>query len=172
MKIAHKRDAVLNEKFWFRKNVFRSERNNVMNNDELDSTSTHQPNGNICDDSSDEKPASIEDEYEQMSIDEVINGNCDNFPGLMTLINRYLESLNIDVESRCMLGEYLKLVKKKAKGEIQTTAKWMREFVRSHPKYQQDSVVTQEINYDLMKMIEKIQKGEAKVPELLGDFAV
>jgi len=32
MKIAHKRDAVLNEKFWFRKDVFRSERNNVMNN--------------------------------------------------------------------------------------------------------------------------------------------
>ena len=55
---------------------------------------------------------------------------------------------------------------------MQTTAKWMREFVRSHPKYQQDSVVTQEINYDLMKMIDKIQKGEARVPELLGDFEV
>ena len=55
---------------------------------------------------------------------------------------------------------------------MQTTAKWMREFVRSHPKYQHDSVVTQEINYDLMKFIEKIQKGEASVPELLGDFKV
>jgi len=31
MKIAHKRDAVLNEKFWFRKNVFENERNNDIN---------------------------------------------------------------------------------------------------------------------------------------------
>jgi hypothetical protein len=31
MKIAHKRDAVLNEKFWFRKNVFGSERSDFMN---------------------------------------------------------------------------------------------------------------------------------------------
>ncbi len=47
----------------------------------------------------------------------------------------------------------------------------MREFVNSHPKYQHDSVITQEINYDLMKMIEKIQIGEANVPEL-SDFGI
>ena len=39
----------------------------------------------------------------------------------MTLINRYLESLNIDIESRCMLGEYLKLVSKRAKGNLLIT---------------------------------------------------
>lgn len=31
MKMAHRRDAVLSEKFWFRKNVF--EKNNIMYDD-------------------------------------------------------------------------------------------------------------------------------------------
>jgi glutamate--cysteine ligase catalytic subunit len=43
---------------------------------------------------------------------------CDKFPGLITIINRYLESINIDVESRCILGKYLEFVKKKAKGNF------------------------------------------------------
>ncbi|CAB4493439.1 uncharacterized protein OCT59_000526 [Rhizophagus irregularis] len=172
MKMAHRRDAVLSEKFWFRKNVF--EKNNIMYDDYVnvdnDNISIQQQNVHNNNNSLDNKSISIEDEYEQMSIDNIINGDGDKFPGLITLINHYLESINIDIESRCILGKYLEFVKKKAKGEIQTTAKWIREFVRSHPKYQQDSVVTQEINYDLMKTIEKIQKGEAETPELLGNF--
>jgi len=123
MKIAHKRDAVLNEKFWFRKNVFENEKNNVMyssnanvDNDgssKSDDTSVQQQNGHNYNNLLDEKPISIEDECEQMSIDKIINGNCDKFPGLITLINRYLESINIDIESRCMLGKYLEFIKKK-----------------------------------------------------------
>lgn len=42
----------------------------------------------------------------------------DKFPGLITLINSYLESINIDIESRCKLGKYLEFVKKKAKGNF------------------------------------------------------
>lgn len=170
MMIAHKRDAVLNEKFWFRKNLFDNEGNNGINGESLNTdgsceehhTNTQPPNGDTS--------TSIEDEYEQMSINEIINGNGDKFPGLITLIFRYLDSVNIDIESRCKLGKYLEFVSKKAGGKLQTTARWIREFVRSHPKYQQDSVVTQEINYDLMTMIDKVQKGEENAPELLGGF--
>jgi len=39
----------------------------------------------------------------------------------MALINRYLESLNIDIESRYKLREYLNLVKKRAKGNLLIT---------------------------------------------------
>ena len=49
-----------------------------------------------------------------------------------------------------------------------TAATWIRNFVRSHPKYKFDSVVSQEINYDLCRAIDKINKGEFAVPELLG----
>ncbi|CAH1757314.1 6027_t:CDS:2 [Entrophospora sp. SA101] len=103
-----------------------------------------------------------------MTINEIFNGN-DKFPGLISLIFRYLESINVDIESRCMLGKYLRFVSKRAEGKLQTTAKWMRNFVQNHPKYNQDSVVTQEINYDLIRMIEKIQNGQVKVEELMDD---
>ncbi|CAG8850597.1 22912_t:CDS:2, partial [Racocetra persica] len=105
------------------------------------------------------------DEYEQMTINEIINGNGDKFPGLNVLICRYLESVNIDIETRCQLGKYQEFVSRRAKGKIQTTATWIRNFVQSHPKYNNDSVVSQEINYDLVKMVEKIQKGQVVVPE-------
>ena len=39
-------------------------------------------------------------------------------------------------------------------GDLQTPATWMRDFVRSHPSYKFDSVVSQEINYDLLKAVD------------------
>lgn len=41
-------------------------------------------------------------------------------------------------------------------GELQTPATWMRDFVRSHPSYKFDSVVSQEINYDLLKAVDEM----------------
>ena len=37
-----------------------------------------------------------------------------------------------------------------------TTAAWLRDFVTSHPDYKQDSVVTDEIAYDLVTACEDI----------------
>ncbi|CAJ0865897.1 11804_t:CDS:2, partial [Entrophospora sp. SA101] len=125
MRIAHNKDAVLNEKFWFRKNILENENSPILNN-----------------------------------TSENTLYNTDNFMN---------ESINVDIESRCMLGKYLRFVSKRAEGKLQTTAKWMRNFVQNHPKYNQDSVVTQEINYDLIRMIEKIQNGQVKVEELMDD---
>jgi glutamate--cysteine ligase catalytic subunit len=50
-----------------------------------------------------------------------------------------------------------------------TGATWIRQFVQNHPAYKHDSVISQEMNYDLMKTIEKISNGELEVPELLGE---
>lgn len=76
----------------------------------------------------------------------------------------------MDVESRCALERYLSLVRKRASGELITTATWIRKYVSEHPAYKHDSVVSQEINFDLLKTLEKIQEGKIKAPELLGDF--
>lgn len=107
MKMAHRRDAVLNEKFWFRKNVF--EKNNIMydgyvnvdngmlmlifimniifcsnnlsninityNIQFKDNIGMQQQNVHNYNNSLDNKSISIEDEYEQMSIDNIINGD-------------------------------------------------------------------------------------------------
>ncbi|CAG8762948.1 35205_t:CDS:10, partial [Racocetra persica] len=85
MKIAHKRDAAMSEKFWFRKNVF-AESNIVNDGDNTHENESPSIPGEGASNSSDnsrlnghananESISSVEDEYEQMTINEIINGN-------------------------------------------------------------------------------------------------
>ena len=53
-----------------------------------------------------------------------------------------------------------------------TTAKWMRKFVTSHPLYQNDSVVSDNIAYDLMVACSDISNGKTEVTELFGNFSI
>ncbi|CAO3686172.1 unnamed protein product [Rhizopus microsporus] len=139
MQTAHKRDAVLKEKFYFRKNVFSNKGG---------------------------------DEYELMTVNEIMNGRDDDngFPGLIPLIHSYLNSTNIDIETRCKLNNYLSLISKRASGELMTGAAYIRQFVMNHPAYRHDSVVSPEITFDLVKRAVQIGTGEYKAPELLGDL--
>lgn len=41
-------------------------------------------------------------------------------------------------------------------GELVTPAAWMRNFITSHPKYAKDSLVTDEINYDLTRAVDEM----------------
>jgi glutamate--cysteine ligase catalytic subunit len=110
----------------------------------------------------------------EMTMDEVINGRGDGsaFPGLMGVVNAYLNSLNVDVATKCDLRRYLDLIKWRARGEsssnavarfkltdigkLVTPASWIRNFILSHPAYNNDSVVSDEINYDLAKAIDEM----------------
>ena len=44
-------------------------------------------------------------------------------------------------------------------GKIQTTAKWMREYILNHKDYKNDSKVSQKINFDLLKECAAISEG-------------
>lgn len=55
---------------------------------------------------------------------------------------------------------YLDFLCKRARGLIPTDAKFIRDFVLQHPKYQRDSVVTNEIAYDLVCMIDSLESGD------------
>lgn len=113
-------------------------------------------------------------------MDEIINGRGDGgvFPGLLGVVNAYLNSLNVDVTTKCELRRYLDLVKWRARGEsilhsridvrlqrrnadvvigkLVTPASWIRNFIVTHPAYKHDSVVSDEINYDLAKAIDEM----------------
>jgi glutamate--cysteine ligase catalytic subunit len=109
----------------------------------------------------------VEAEYEEMSMDEIMNGRCAAFPGLLGLVNAYLDTLDVDQESKDKIYRYLDFIKRRSNGSLQTAATWMRNFVRSHPAYKFDSVVSQEINYDLMVAVDDIERGIRREPELL-----
>jgi glutamate--cysteine ligase catalytic subunit len=173
METAHKRDAVLNEKFWFRKDPFPKRHSG---GGMRSSTGSPAPGARGLGSRPVSRPVSrppspplgpVEDEYELMSVDEVINGQkpgqgSGEFPGLIPLVENYLNSLNVDVETRCELARYLDLIRKRADGRLWSGAKWMRDFVMKHPEYKQDSVVGDGIQFDLVKAAEQIARMEGK----------
>ena len=186
METAHARDAVLQEKFYFRKNPFTSRppRNSGQS---AGPSGTNTPNVFS-------RPATptgpVEAEYRLMSVNEIINGteyagveteDGDSFPGLIPLVESYLDSVNVDVQTRCEISTYLDLIRQRASGELWTAAKWIREFVASHPDYKADSVVSEAVNKDLVGAVIDIGKqecagkgfGQLDIPgldRLLGKF--
>ncbi|RNA42557.1 Glutamate--cysteine ligase catalytic subunit [Brachionus plicatilis] len=123
MERAQKRNACLEQKFYFRKNVFEQE-------DLIAKQKT-------C-------------ELVELSIDEIINGN-DEFKGLSEILFDYLCMIeNIEAFALCKLKQYIKLISSRANGTLMTPASYMRKFVKDHPKYLHDSVVDNEVNYDLI----------------------
>lgn len=108
------------------------------------------------------------EEYALMTIDTIINGKEGMFPGLIPILNSYLENMEVDVDTRCSILNYLKLIKKRASGELMTVARWMREFIANHPDYKQDSVITDEMNYSLLLKCNQIANELCECPELLG----
>lgn len=137
---AQKRDAVKTERFWFRRDIT--------------SDSKEQSDG--------------QEEYTEFTINEIINGKDGIFPGLIPLVNSYLANMDVDADTHCTVQRYLKLIQKRASGELLTTAAWLRKEVTSHPEYKNDAVITQRINYDLLKKVDKIVSNEISCPELLG----
>jgi len=53
-----------------------------------------------------------------------------------------------------------------SKGVLLTNASWIRQFVLSHPLYKQDSIVSEEIQYDLIKKMQQIENGLEDCPNI------
>jgi len=178
METAHKRDAVLNDKFWFRRNLFPAQRA------ARGGSGASSPAGSRTNSRPPSPVGPVEDEYRLMSVNEIINGTAyaggsegeDEFPGLIPLVESYLDSVNVDVTTRCQLATYLDLIRKRASGELWTAARWIRKVVAEHPEYKKDSVVSEEITKDLVgKVISIGEGGEAAkgvkgLEDLLGWF--
>ncbi|KAI0268852.1 glutamate-cysteine ligase catalytic subunit [Gloeopeniophorella convolvens] len=112
---------------------------------------------------------SVSEEYAEYTMDEIINGRGDAFPGLVGLVEAYLGTLDMCAAEERKIASYLDLIRRRASGALKTPATWIREFVRAHPAYKHDSVVSQEINYDLMVAVDEIERGVRRAPDLLPE---
>ncbi|WEW59127.1 glutamate--cysteine ligase [Emydomyces testavorans] len=156
METAHARNAVLEKKFYFRKDPFphRLSRQSANPSPSGSRSSSASPSPSL---------GPVESEYDLMTISDIINGShSGRFPGLIPIVESYLNSVNVDVETRCALANYLNLIRHRADGTLWTNAKWIREFVAKHPEYKHDSVVSEKICYDLVKAVEEITEKEGK----------
>lgn len=161
---AQHRDAVLTQRFFFRRGVATCK---------SPPTAAQACGGPVDDDTVVKESTTGHSESKcvvEMTIDEIINGKQPDFPGLVPLMNQYLDSADVDVETRCTVQRYLNFIRQRASGKISTTARWMRDYVRDHPAYQGDSVVTEEISYDMLKVLDNIASGRLHCPKLLGNF--
>lgn len=138
---AHKRNAIAEQKFFFR-NCF-------------------SPIGS----------SHCQSEVEEMTMEEIMKGKGDYFPGLVPMIYAYLEHINCDALSYQRIDMYLTLIVERALGKTMTNAAWMRDFVRRHPDYKQDSVVGPTIAHDLMKACNDIGTAALQPKELFGSLA-
>jgi len=208
METAHARDAVLHRRFHFRKNPFPGRRATAhARNSSTATTAATTANGAVNGSGStspsvfSSRPPTpptgpVEDEYRPMTIDEIINGTPppgpdggdgdgssgdDAFPGLIPLVESYLDSVNVDVQTRCELATYLDLIRRRASGELCTAARWIRDFVAAHPAYRRDSVVPDDIAHDLIGAVIAVGERECAgkgwktldihgLDRLLGDF--
>ncbi|KAG5747709.1 hypothetical protein H9Q69_006143 [Fusarium xylarioides] len=164
MERAHGVDAVLKEKFYFRRNPFpsRPSRANTTFGDDSRPGSAHPS-----------RPASpggpVEHEFEEMTVNDIINGSeSGEFPGLIPIVESYLDSVNVDVSTRCHLSTYLDLISRRASGNLDTTARWIRNFIDVHPSYKHDSVVNDEINHDLIGAVIAIGERETADRDFAG----
>ncbi|KAL5528478.1 GSH1 [Sanghuangporus sanghuang] len=177
MQIAQKRDAARKEKFYFRRNVFSSHSPSATSSSSsVDENGNPKPKEKRLRNCFDTPPRAadlidvpLEDQYELMTLEEIMLGKGLEYPGLLGLVRAYLDTLEVDGETNKKLKSYLNLIERRANGTLLTTACWIRNFVRSHPAYKFDSVINQEINFDLMTAVDQIERGTRKEPSLLPE---
>jgi len=56
--------------------------------------------------------------------------------------------------NKATTNTYLEFLRKRSRGLIPTGAKFIRDFVLRHPSYKKDSVVSKDIAFDLIDMID------------------
>lgn len=112
------------------------------------------------------------DELELMTMKEIFCGKesgSTQFPGLITVVESYLEKIKCSKNTRKKVNSYLQLIKLRACGKLPTFATWARNYIQKHPKYTKDSNISDEIAHDFIVKCHKVSIGEIAAPELLGD---
>lgn len=156
------KDACLNQKFFIRKDAF-------VAGPGLKSVNL-VPDGEI--------------ELLELTIDELFNGTkaaaaggeskreIVGFLGFIPAVWHYLDSIGTPESVKEKLSAYMTLLRRRASGELPTTARWMRNFVESHSLYKGDGHISSCINDDLCKHCDDIGMGIIQCPDLVGDIKI
>lgn len=136
-------DAVTTQRFWFRTNIIKSGEDFTKN-----------PAGD------NEWSYNIESElghddatnFTEMTISEILEGSEEfKYIGLVPIIRRYILDNKFSEEDLEFYNLMLEFLCKRARGEIKTGARFMRDLVLNHPLYEEDSIVNNSICMDLVK---------------------
>ena len=158
MKRAQGRDALLSQKFWFCQSLMPAEggcpgMHNKLPRDKVAGLVA----GSMA--------------MGEVSVLEILQGKGE-YKGLVPMILAYLDVIGTDSITLRTVSTYLDFIVARAAGELLTPAAWMRQYIRAHPDYKFDSVVSSRIAADLMEKCHRIGQGLERVPELHGAFHI
>lgn len=92
--------------------------------------------------------------------------------GLIDICNFYMQDNAWTPSQIEKTNLYLRFIAARAQGKIPTGARFLRDVIQSHLAYKQDSVVTDEILFDISKMAVSLNGPCNPMQEiLLGEFA-
>ena len=165
---AHKKDGLLTEKFWFKtSNIKNNYRKNVLS--ETNFTRSHHDESETSSTDSHNAETQDKEEYHELYIHEILAGKESiNFKGIYPLIEEFMQDKNYNKEQVGEIRTFMNFLMERAKGEIITGARYMRDFVLNHPAYEKDSVVSNKISYDLMSSIVNMNNDPEERAKLLG----
>jgi glutamate--cysteine ligase catalytic subunit len=150
-------DAINTQKFYWRINSVKGDKMQQLGFGKYNSYTEEQR----------EKITYEEDQenIKELTINEIING-CEryNYPGILHIVIDAMKEYYKAEE----LIEYIKFVGKRASGELWTGAKFVRNFIMNNKLYKHDSIIGQELAYELVCLVEKIQNGEVRPKEMFG----
>lgn len=112
------------------------------------------------------------DDCEEMTMQEIMYGKGRDFPGLLPLCYAYLEHIGCDSASYLRVQEYLNFIGRRATGELQTPATWIRNYVQSHKEYKHDGIVPDGVCFDLVRSCDEIGRGMKRAKELHGPIII
>jgi len=142
MERAHKRDAILKEKFWFRQNMEKDSEDKwvELTLDEILHGKTETFIG----------------------LYNLIYQFCKEEYGVDMRAEWIKKKEGSQAQTSVISDnmEYFEILSQRVKGERPTIAHWIREFVLRHPKYQKDSVVSAEIAADLVAAMNEISDNK------------
>lgn len=165
MERAHSVDSAFKQKFWFRKNIVNTDSDYTKNpakekkwklkNEDFTSGLNN----------------SSSDQFVEMTIADIFEGNEEiGNTGLIEIFQKYMEVREYNDEHKKFYNSVLGLLLRRAKGELKTGARYMRDFVLNHPDYKKDSVVSDSICYDLVKEIRDLSMCKKWDKSLLGEM--
>lgn len=154
MRRAQLKDAVLEQKFFFRRQSFEG-----LNKCDFDQSGTEERTIPRIDDI----------DIVELTINEIFNGSpVHGIIGLIPGVVAYLKSIGTTDKVMTGIQKYLDLLRDRSSGKLPTAAKWMRNIVKNHPKYKGDGNVPFDVANDILKECDDIGMGRVQCSELLG----
>lgn len=116
-----------------------------------------------------------EDEYIQLTLEEILLGKENEFKGLKSLMADYFclqykklklgdftnyKSLEHFHKAYLTYQKAFEFVVKKAQGKLPTYAAWLRDYIVNHPEYQNDCKISDKMAYEIVSITTEVTKGK------------